>query len=133
MSRSLTVVKDNTDRSLIARKAMVCEVGTRFEIKDPKRTLPQNDRMWAMLSDISEQVEHCGRKYETEAWKVLFLHACGREVRFLPGLDGKTFVPWGQSSSDLSREEMSDLISFMFAFGAEKGVVFHDDFMAGRQ
>ena len=54
------------------------------------------------------------------------MHACGREVQFIPALDNSTFIPWGQSSSDLSKEEMTALIEFMFAWGAEKSVTFHD-------
>ncbi len=99
--------------------------GTRVEIKDPKRTLPQNDRMWAMLGDIAKQKRHNGRAYDTDQWKVIFLNALGREVQFLPSLDGATFIPYGQSSSDLSAKEMSELIDFMEHWGAENDVVFH--------
>lgn len=98
--------------------------GTRVEFKGPRRTLDQNSLMWAMLTDVASQKEHAGRRYNTDQWKALFLHACGREVQFLPSLDGSTFIPWGQSSSDLSTQEMSDLIDFISAWGAENGVVF---------
>ena len=101
--------------------------GTRVDFKGPKRTLDQNARFWAMLTDVATQVEHCGRRYTPDAWKVLFLHAIGREVQFLPALDGTTFIPFGQSSSDLSKAEMSDLMEFVSAWGAERGVVFHDE------
>ncbi len=101
--------------------------GTRVEFKAPRRTIEQNDKMWAMLTDVATQCEHLGRKYTTDQWKVLFMHACGREVQFIPALDGATFLPYGQSSSDLSKQEMSDLIEFMFAWGAEHGVKFNDD------
>jgi len=101
--------------------------GSRVELKAEKRSHAQNDRMWAMLTDIAVQKEHNGRKYTPDQWKVLFMSACGREVQFIPSLDGKTFLPWGQSSSDLSKKEMTDLIEFMFAWGAEHGVVFHDE------
>ncbi|KRR21874.1 recombination protein NinB [Bradyrhizobium retamae] len=100
--------------------------GTRVEFKGPQRTIEQNSRMWAMLTDIATQKKHAGRKYTTDQWKVLFMHACGREVAFLPSLDGSTFIPWGQSSSDLSTEEMNDLIEFMFAWGCENNVVWSD-------
>lgn len=80
-----------------------------------------------MLTDVSTQIEHAGRRYSPDEWKVLFMHALGQEVKFLPGLDGKTFVPMGYRSSDLSVAEMTDLIEFMFAWGAEHGVVFMDD------
>lgn len=126
MTRAVVVVKHSADRSLIARWADRVPEGTRVEFKKPKRTLPQNDRMWAMLTDIAQQKLHAGRKYTPDQWKVLFLHACGREVQFIPALDGTTFIPWGQSSSDLSKEEMTDLIEFMFAWGADNGVAFHE-------
>jgi hypothetical protein len=101
-------------------------VGARIEFKAPKRTLDQNSLLWAALTDVAQQVDHMGQRYSPDEWKILFMHACGREVRFLPGLDGKTFVPWGQSSSDLSKQEMTDLIEFIFSWGAEHGVTFND-------
>lgn len=100
--------------------------GTRVEFKGPKRSIEQNDRMWAMLTDVATQKTHVGRKYTTDQWKVLFMHACGRETQFLPALDGGAFVPYGQSSSDLSVPEMADLITFMMQWGDENGVVWSD-------
>lgn len=130
MARALLTMRELADREKAARWAMAAPVGTRIEFKRPKRTLPQNDRMWAMLTDIAEQKEHAGRKYSPDQWKVLFMHACGREVQFIPALDNGTFIPWGQSSSDLSKQEMTDLIEFMLAWGTENGVHFHDQVAA---
>ena len=127
MSRALVVCYSQADRRKAADWCMKAPTGTRIEFKASKRTLPQNDRMWSMLTEVATQVTHLGNRYTPDQWKVLFMHACGREVQFLPGLDEKTFIPWGQSSSDLSKEEMSDLIEFIFAWGAEHGVIFHDD------
>ena len=126
MSRALIVVHGAADRERAAKWAQQAPSGTRIEFKAMKRTLPQNDRMWAMLTDVAAQKEHAGRKYTPDQWKVLFMHACGREVQFIPSLDGSTFIPWGNRSSDLSKAEMSELIEFMFSWGAENGVVFHD-------
>ena len=100
-------------------------IGTRVTFKAHKRSTAQNDHMWAILTDIAAQKEHCGRKYTPDAWKVIFLAAIGQEVQFIPSLDGKTFIPWGQSSSDLSKKEMTDLIEFMMAWCAENDVVLH--------
>jgi hypothetical protein len=132
MSRALIKVSSNIDRERAARWAMQAPAGTRIEFKETKRSLPQNDRLWAMLTDIATQKEHCGRKYTPDQWKILFMHACGREVQFIPALDNSTFIPFGQSSSDLSKGEMTDLIEFLFAWGAENGVVFHDPETAAR-
>ena len=97
----------------------------RIEFKNGKRTLEQNALLWAMLTDVAAQAEHNGRKYSPDAWKLLFLHAIGREIQFIPALDNKTFIPWGQSSSDLSREEMTALIDFIQCWAAEHGVKLH--------
>jgi len=126
MSRYLIIIDSNVDRTAIIKCAKSAPLGTRVEFKGAKRTLPQNDMMWSMLTDISFQKEHAGRKFTPDQWKVLFLHACGREVQFLPSLDGSTFIPWGQSSSDLSKDEMSNLIDFIATWGSENGVQFHD-------
>ena len=126
MGRALLVINTAADRQKACAWAMKAPWGTRVEWKASKRTLPQNDRLWAMLTDVAAHQKSKGRDYTTEEWKLLFMHAWGREVRFLPGLDNKSVVPIGQSSSDLSKEEMTDLIEFIFAWGAENGVVFND-------
>jgi len=126
MSRHLLAINSTADRARAARYIAQAPFGTRVEFKAAKRTLPQNDRMWAMLTDIAAQKEHCGRKYTPDIWKCLFMHACGRTMEFIPALDNSTVMPLGHRSSDLSKGEMSDLIEFMLAWGAENGVVFHD-------
>lgn len=126
MSRHIITLWNEADRERARRYVMQAPIMTRVEFKASKRTLPQNDRMWAMLTDIAAQKEHGGRKYTPDQWKIIFLAAIGREVQFIPSLDGKTFLPWGQSSSDLSKKEMTDLIEFIMAWGAENGVEFHD-------
>lgn len=126
MSRAMIVISSASDRERASRWARKAPTGTRILFKAYKRTLAQNDRMWAMLTDVAQQATHMGRKFTPDQWKVLFMHACGREVQFLPSLDGATFIPWGQSSSDLSKVEMTDLIEFIFAWGAENGITFQE-------
>lgn len=131
MSRVLFVLRGLTD---IARAISVIQKappGTRVEIKGAKRTLPQNDRMWAMLTDVSRQARHHGQRYTADQWKVIFMHAAGREVTFIPALEGGGFIPWGQSSSDLSVAEMTDMIECMFEWGARNGIEWSDPKLVG--
>ena len=127
MSRAVITLSTPADRDRAIKWSQQAPAGTRLEFKQPKRSLPQNDRFWAMLTDVATQKEHAGRKYTPDQWKILFMHACGREVQFIPSLDNATFIPWGQSSSDLSKTEMTEMIDFIHAWGAENGVVFHDE------
>jgi hypothetical protein len=127
MSRALVILDSPQSRAKAAGWVMKAPHGTRCEFKASKRTLPQNDLMWSLLTEVAQQKEHAGRRYTPDRWKVLFMHACGREVQFIPALDGSTFIPWGQSSSDLSKQEMTDLIEFILSWGAQNGVVFSDE------
>lgn len=127
MSRALITIRGNADRLRITRWAEQAPFGTRVEFKKVKRTLPQNDRMWAMLTDIATQLPWHGQKLRPDDWKIIFLDALDREVRAVPNIDGTGMVNLGRSSSDLSKEEMSNLIDLMAAFGAEHGVEFHDN------
>ena len=127
MSRALLRIDGPTSRARAMRLMERVPEGTRVEFKGARRTLPQNDKMWAMLSEIARQKTHCGRRYTADQWKAIFMHAMGRETVFVPSLDGETFFPIGWRSSDLSKAEMSELIEFVQSWGAQNGVVFADD------
>lgn len=49
----------------------------------------------------------------------------GHETEFILSLDNKTFLPLGQSSSDLSKSEMSALLDFIASWAAQNGVELH--------
>ena len=102
--------------------ARAIDLGWRVEFKEPKRSDPQNDRMWAMLGDISKQAQINGKGYAPDQWKCIFLNQMGKEVEFLPTLSGESFFPTGMRSSDLSVREMSDLQTFMEVWAAENGI-----------
>lgn len=89
-------------------------------IREAKRTDDQNAKMWAMLSDLSRAKPE-GRIHTPEVWKALVMHACGHAVQFELGLNGKPF-PTGFRSSRLTKTQMSDLIEWIYAYGAEHGV-----------
>ena len=126
MTRAIITIRNDHDRARAAHWAKQAPEMTRIEFKATKRTGAQNDLMWALLTEVATQIKHADRKYSADQWKILFLHAIGREVQFIPALDNSTFIPWGQSSSDLSKEEMTNLIEFILSWGAEHGVKFSD-------
>ncbi len=127
MSRALIVINSEDDRRRIAKWAYQAKLGTRVEWKETKRSLPQNSRFYAMLTDIASQKEHCGQRYPVAVWKALMMQAWGREIIFVPTIDGESVIPMTYSSSDLSKQEMTELIEFMAAWGAQNGIRFHDD------
>ena len=126
MSRAAIILNSRANRERAANWAARLPSGTRVEFKEAKRSLPQNDRMWAMLTEVATQLPWHGFKLAPNDWKLLFIDALKREVRAVPSLDGRGFVNLGRSSSDLSKGEMGDLIELIHAFGAEHGVQFRE-------
>lgn len=126
MSRALITIIRDEDRGRVAKWAAQAPAGTRVEFKAAKRSAPQNDRMWAMLTDVATQLKWHGTLLRPDDWKLIFLDALKRELRVVPNIDGTGFVNLGRSSSDLSKAEMTDLIELIFAFGAKHKVRFQD-------
>lgn len=124
MSRALVIIRSAADRARIAKWAESVPVGTRIEFKAPRRSLEANAKMWAMLTEVAHQVDWYGEKLSAEDWKDVF-SASLRRAKVVPGIDGG-FVPLGMRTSDMSKDEMSALIELIYAFGAERGVVFND-------
>lgn len=125
MSRALITLHGAADRSRATNLIANVPSGTRVEFKHAKRTIPQNDRMWAMLTDVSRQLPWHGQKLTPDDWKLIFLDGLKGEVRTVPNLDGNGFVSL-RRSSDLSKDEMSQLIELIASFGVEHGVEFGD-------
>jgi sulfite reductase beta subunit-like hemoprotein len=92
-------------------------------VRPETRSLEQNARMWAMLTEISEQVEWHGKKLTPQDWKHVF-SASLKRLDVVPNLDGTGFVALGMSTSKMTKAEMSDMQTLMEAFGAEHGVKF---------
>jgi hypothetical protein len=127
VTRAVVTLINAQTRARVSNWARTAPRGTIVEFKESKRSSLQNAMMWAMLTEISLQKTHCDRHYTPDQWKVLFMHACGRQVQFLPSLDGSTFVPWGQHSSQLTKDEMAELIECILAWGTENGVKFQNE------
>lgn len=126
MSRALVTINTAADRDRVAAWAKQAPPGTRVEFKETKRNIPQNDRMWAMLTDVARQLDWHGQKLTPDDWKLVFLDALKGELRIVPNIAGNGFVNL-RRSSDLSKEEMSGMMELIAAFGAEHGIVFSNE------
>ena len=124
-----TVILDSHYRREQAHKLVdAAPVGAVVTVAPPKRTIPQNARFHAMLTDVSLAMPG-GRRHTPEVWKAIFMNACGYAVQFEAGLSGEPF-PVGFRSSRLSKKQMGELMDFIEAWGAENGVTFHDQVAA---
>jgi hypothetical protein len=95
-----------------------------LEIRPARRSTEANSRMWAMLNEVSQQVDWHGNRLTPDEWKDVFTSALKRQ-KVVPGIDGG-FVVIGARTSRMSSAEISELMELMSAFGAERGVEFRE-------
>jgi hypothetical protein len=126
MSRALIQIHGDESRKRAVEWVHKAPPETVIEFRRARRSTEQNNRLWAMLTDVAEQQTIRGKKYKPDQWKTIFMQALGREMQIMPTLNGTTWFPCGYSSSSLTKEEMSDLLESIAAWGAENGVVFNE-------
>lgn len=130
MSRALIVLDTELQRRKAADWVWSLKPGTRVEFKAPKRSDDQNSLMWVLLTKISVSLKWHGKHLTPDDWKLQFLDALRRakneELRIVPNIDNTGFVNLSASSSDLSKDEMSDMIELIHKFGADHGVDFQE-------
>lgn len=131
MSTTTLLLTSKTRRELAASYCLSAPDNTTVEFRQNKRSIPQNARFHAMCADVARQIgwtDVFGRpiKMTEENWKRFFLAAWKRETLIVPNESGSGFYDLGVRSSKLTKTDFMDLIEFVSAFGAERGVVFHD-------
>jgi len=124
MGRALIIVRGDGDRRKAAGWCAKAPNGTRIEYRRSKRSTPQNSLLWARLTDVAEQVEWYGQKLAPSDWKDMFT-ASLRKARVVPGIDPGSFVLLGLHTSEMDKEEMTNLLDLIDAFAAERGVTWH--------
>ena len=115
-----------TDADRVTARKWIDRVphGWTLHFKPPTRSTLSNARLWAFLDDIAAQKQWNGKAYPSEAWKDLF-SACLRQQEIVPGLEGG-IVALGARTSEMSPEEMSDLLQLIETWGTQNNVIFTD-------
>ena len=120
-----------SDAWQFAKTLIAAGKNVRLEVKEllPKRSLEANARMWAMLTDVSLQLEWPVdgkmQRLSPEEWKAIFTAGLTKHQRVAQGIDGG-FVMLGSSTSRMTVAEMCDLQELISAFGAERSVRWSD-------
>ncbi len=121
MSRQTFVLNNDRARQFASAAVMKAPENFVCEIKEPTRNTLQNSRLWALLTDVSQQVIWYGKKLSPENWKHVFTSSL-RKLEVVPNLEGNGFVALGLSTSRMSVKEMCDLQTLIEAFGDEHNV-----------
>ena len=102
-------------------------VGMRVEFAEPKRTEAQNRLLWPLLTALSVQMKWHGLTLSPEDWKDIMTAGLKREARMVPNMDGNGFVALGMRTSTMTKAEFGDLLTLIYAFGAQHAVIFGDE------
>ena len=122
MTKRLWKLTGEVAKKAACREILAAPEGYVVTLAEPTRSLDQNSLLWPLLTEVSKQVDWHGNKLTADEWKDVFSAALKKQ-KVVPGLDGG-FVVCGQSTSRMSKREFSDLVELIYAFGAERGVVF---------
>lgn len=123
MAQAIVRLVNRETRAKAADWIWGAEDGTTVTFATPdKRTLEQNARMWAALTDIAAAMPWHGQWLAPDDWKLLFLADMDRAARMVPALDGRGFINLNTSSSALRVREMAALIDAITTFAAANGV-----------
>jgi len=127
--RQTFILSNREKRANIARLIANMELGTLIEVRGAKRSDEQNDALHGLIDQILKQrPTHFGLKADKELYKAIFMHALGKESRFIPTLDGDGMFPLGQRTSKLTVRECANLITIILAWCArEKLTIQHFD------
>lgn len=98
----------------------------KLSIADADRSGEQNKKLHASLTDIANQVEHAGRKWDALIWKRLltaaWLREAGDQPQMIPAVDGHGFDVIYERTSKLTVKQCASLLEWIAAFGAEHQV-----------
>ena len=93
-----------------------------------QRTLEQNDKLHAMLRDISTQYEYCGKLRSVEDWKDIFaasMKIMEGSMDVVPGIEGGVII-LGLHTSDMTIKQMIDMITSIDAWAVDKEIVWSE-------
>lgn len=127
MARQAFTLHTQAQRRMVTEIVRTLPKHSRVEIKGPARTIDQNNKLWAMLTDLAEQAEWAGKKRSTHDWKDLMTAAVkvAAGLEAVPGLEGGLMI-LGLHTSEMEVSEMADVITYMLKWGDEHGVVWSD-------
>lgn len=125
MSKRIFKLTGEVAKKAACREILAAPEGYVVTLAEATRNLEQNAKMWAMLADIAKKCDWHGLKLNSEEWKDL-LSAGLVQSKVVPNLEGNGFVILGQRTSKLTKSQFAALIELIYAFGAERGVVWSD-------
>jgi hypothetical protein len=101
-----------------------------LEIKAADKSRDQEEKYHAMIGEIAKQAQHLGAKWDSESWKRLLVDQFIKDMnglgasKIIPSLDGEGIIQLGFQTRKFTKEQASEFVEWLFAWGAEHGVTY---------
>jgi hypothetical protein len=100
-------------------------------LTEESKTREQEEKYHAMIGEIAKQAQHLGAKWSAKDWKRLLVNKFCKDYklaggRIIPNLDGDGIVQLDHQTRKFTKEQGSQFIEWLHAWGAENGVTFSD-------
>jgi hypothetical protein len=100
-----------------------------LEIKESGKTRDQEEKYHAMIGEIAKQAEHFGSKWDAESWKRLLVDQFCKDIGIktgvvIPNLSGDGIVQLGMQTRKFTKEQASEFVEWLNAWGAEHGITY---------
>ena len=100
-----------------------------LEIKLANKSREQEEKYHSMIGEISKQAQHMGASWDAESWKRLLVDQFCKESGLktgvvMPNLSGDGIVQLGFQTRKFTKEQASEFVEWLHAWGAEHGVTF---------
>jgi hypothetical protein len=120
------ILVNDTVRRNAARAVMDAPADHVVTIAARTRSLDQNAKLHAMLTDLSKSpVNWAGKRRSVDQWKAIIISghavATGQGGEVIPGIEGE-FVAIRESSAQMSVKRSASLIEYLMAFCATHDV-----------
>ena len=100
-----------------------------LEIKQANKSREQEEKYHAMIGEIAKQAQHLGAKWDAESWKRLLVDQFCRDNDIktgvvIPNLSGDGIVQLGFQTRKFTKEQASEFVEWLNAWGAEHGITY---------
>lgn len=103
-----------------------------LEIKKASKSREQEEKYHALIGDIAKQAQHLGATWDAESWKRLLVDQFCRDNNIktgtvIPNLSGDGIVQLGFQTKKFTKEQASEFVEWLYAWGTENGVSFEKE------
>ena len=100
-----------------------------LEVKDAGKSREQEEKYHAMIGEVAKQAQHLGAKWDAESWKRLLVEQFCKDNglktgAIIPNLAGDGIVQLGTQTRNFTKEQASEFVEWLYAWGAERGVTY---------